>query len=328
MATLCLPMRSAYTMAHTHHKIKSEPDSSGDDQRISRQSSSPTIPITDVMTANENWRGKNDPAERRRIQNRLNQRAFRQRQRAGESPKQYKPRSASGASSGRKEESDDEAESPQSESSKDSVAASQSYIEGRPTSAPPSNTRPSGVTDAQTGQVWDELAQLINRNFLAAAVANAQHVGIDLTALRAGSAIRTPRPSSSNQNNNAPRPPVPASLTPVELQHQVSHDPIIDTIPHARLRFNILRGISTGRIDSVAFSRSIRASGALEELSGSWQRGGVVVWSSPEQVSSWELSEPFLRRWSFLLQGCEDLIAATNAWRGRRNERLFPLSFT
>lgn len=46
---------------------------------------------------NENWRGKNDPTERRRIQNRLNQRAFRQRQRSGDhQTKQYRPRSDCG----------------------------------------------------------------------------------------------------------------------------------------------------------------------------------------------------------------------------------------
>lgn len=276
------------------------------------------IPITTVVTANDNWRGKNDPAERRRIQNRLNQRAFRERQRAGESPKQYKPRSMSASSAQQEDSSDssddeDEADSPQSEATE---ATSGSYIEGRSASAPAGN-QPSGVTDSQTGRIWDELAQLINRNFLSAAITNAQHLGIDLAALQNGTAIRTPRPSDRQ---------VPATLSPVELQHQVSHDPIIDTIPHARLRFNILRGIAAGSVDAAAFSKCIRASGALEEVNGSWLRGGVVVWSFPEQAASWELSEPFVRRWAFLLQGCEDLIGATNSWRARRGERTFPVS--
>ena len=194
------------------------------------------------------------------------------------------------------------------------MSASGSYIEGRPASAPVNP--PSGVTDTQTGRIWDELAQLINRNFMSAAVTNVQHLGVDLSALQTATAIKTPRPSERQ---------VPATLTPVELQYQVAHDPIIDTIPHARLRFNILRGIAAGQVDAAAFSKCLRASGALEELGGSWQRGGVVVWSFPEQAASWELAEPFVRRWSFLLVGCEDLIAATNAWRARRGERTFPV---
>jgi hypothetical protein len=64
----------------------------------------------------------------------------------------------------------------------------------------------------------------------------------------------------------------------------------------------------------------------MESTNGAWQRTGLVVWSFPEQLASWELSEQFIRRYANLLQGCEDLLAATNAWRSRRGERLFPAS--
>jgi hypothetical protein len=139
-----------YFQTKGYASIKMERTSSEDDRS---SPSGPGIPIATVMTANENWRGKNDPAERRRIQNRLNQRAFRERQRAGESPKQYKPRSAGSStkSSSRcrdsqppeeeedeeeeddddEEESEDEADSPQSESSRPSPNA-----EGQSTRAP------------------------------------------------------------------------------------------------------------------------------------------------------------------------------------------------
>jgi len=275
-------------------------------------------------------RGKNDPTERRRIQNRLNQRAFRQRQRAGQSPKQYKPRSMSG-SSPRDESSDDDDEDDDDDdsSTKSSTSGSEgttpsalpeqsvAYCDTRAVSAPAAN-QPRGVTDATSGHVWDELAQLINRNLMQAAVSNTATLGIDATALRTGALVYTPRPSN--------RSTVPPSLVPVELQYRVAHDPIIDVVPCARLRHNVLYAIANGQINAAAFTRCIRGSGAMEQMSGSWQRSGLVVWSSPEQVSSWELSEPFLRRWAPLLQGCEDLIAATNAWRSRRGERLFPLT--
>ena len=58
-----------------------------------------TDPGFRITTTNENWRGKNDPAERRRIQNRINQRAFRERQRSGEATKEYSPRGKSVTSS-------------------------------------------------------------------------------------------------------------------------------------------------------------------------------------------------------------------------------------
>ena len=264
-----------------------------------------------TRVTNENWRGKNDPAERRRIQNRLNQRAFRQRQRAGESPKQYKPRSGSGGPPSRQE--DAPSPPPQDEEESETVVR-----DGPPplaTSTPRTDITANTITP---GRVWDELAQLINRNLVSAAVSNAQHLGIDSTSIRTGAPILTPGPSGSE---------VPTSLHVVQLQTQIPHDPIIDIIPHARLRYNVLRAIALGQLDVEAFVSSLRASGALECVAGTWMRVGVVVWHSPEVLGSWEVGEAFVRRFGFLLQGCEDLLAASNGWRGRRGEKLFPQSF-
>ncbi|KAK5120975.1 hypothetical protein LTR85_005759 [Meristemomyces frigidus] len=271
------------------------------------------IPITAVL--NENWQGKNDPHERRRIQNRLNQRAFRQRQRAGDSPKQYRPRSMSGPASQESELEDDFDGS--SQSTDDSLP----YRLNTPVRAvsAPAADQPSGDVDTRFGlvQVWDELARTINRNTMAAAATNAQHLGIDMNALRTGTPMLTTR-----RNDRS----APAALAPIELQYRVLHDPIIDTIPHARLRYNILRAIAAGQLSTIAPSMCYRGSGTLQQIDGSWQRGGLVVWSFPEQLASWELTELFVRQWGALLQGCEDLIAVTNAWRSRRGEKLFPQS--
>lgn len=216
------------------------------------------------------------------------------------------------------DDDDDETESESSDSGTPCAVPSRpvALAEARSISAPVAG-QPSGVTDAASGHVWDELAGIINRNLMAAAVANAQHLGLDMCALQQGNLGCTPRATNRS---------IPASLTPVELQYRVAHDPIIDIIPHARLRYNILKAIATGQVNASTLSACIRGSGAMEQTNGNWQRGGLVVWSSPDQVASWELSEPLIRRWALLLQGCEDLIAATNAWRSRRGERLFGLS--
>lgn len=270
------------------------------------QSRSPDSSIPLCSVTNENWRGKNDPTERRRIQNRINQRAFRQRQRAGESPKQYKPRSTSSGPGSQADEDEQETPSPEQEP----------ILHEGHTSAPRAS-QPSGVTDPSTGRVWDELAQLINRNLMAAAATNAQQLGLDKTALQHARPVTTPRVSSTH---------VPASLQPIPQQYQIPHDPIIDIVPHARFKYNILRAMATQQLDAVAFSAALRASGALENVQGAWLRGGLVVWSAPDQLASWELSESFVRRYGLLLQGCEDLLAATNAWRSRRGERPFASS--
>lgn len=173
----------------------------------------------------------------------------------------------------------------------------------------------SNIADRRTGRAFDELAQLINRGFMAAAITNAQHLGIDATALQQATPILTPRGRA-----------VPATLQPVQLQHQIPHDAMIDIIPHPRLRHNVLGAIASQQLNAAEFSSCLRASGALESMQGHWQRGGLVVWSLPELASSWELSETFVRRFPYLLQGCEDLLASTNSWRSRRGERLFPYS--
>ena len=296
--------------------------------------SDPGIRIT---TTNENWRGKNDPAERRRIQNRLNQRAFRERQRSGEPTKSASPQNRAQSdddddqkkvSEGDNDDDDDDDDEEEDSSSEDEDDDDDDddAEQSNPGSPPPGPAARSHFT----GQVpraactpatsvpssdnpWDELAQLINRNFMQAVSANAQRLGLNTTALRAGTATSTPRVRKAAN--------LPPTLKPVEVQHQLPHDPLIDTIPHSRLRFNILRAIATGNLDASRFSASLRRSGAVINVQGEARRSGLIVWNFPEQLASWELSEGFVMVFGFLLEGCEDFIAATNVWRTRRGER-------
>lgn len=308
-----------------------------------------TDPGVRITTTNENWRGKNDPAERRRIQNRLNQRAFRERQRSGE-PAVPNSRTQTGHDKDdedQKSDSDDddddnnddddeeESSSSSSSSSDDddddgndngNDAAQQSNA-GSPVPTPsrahfnglvPRAACTPATSVPSTDKPWDELALLINRNFMQAVSANAQRLGLDAAALRAGTAARTPRLRSTAN--------LPPTLKPVEVQHQLPHDPLIDTIPHSRLRFNILRAIATGNVDAARFSACLRRSGAVVSVQGEARRSGLIVWNFPEQLASWELSEGFVMTWSFLLDGCDDFLAATNVWRGRRGERSLVLA--
>ena len=303
-----------------------------------------TDPGIRITTTNENWRGKNDPAERRRIQNRLNQRAFRERQRTSETtksaspPKQVRPDEEEDddddgdddddkkkGGEGEEDEDDDDDEEEDSSSEEEDDVDDDEAEQSNPGSPPPGLARPhfngqvsrAACTPAtslpSTDNPWDELAQLINRNFMQAVSANAQRLGLNCTALRAATAAITPR-----LRNTANLPP---TLKPVEVQHQLPHDPLIDTIPHSRLRFNILRAIATGNLDAARFSASLRRSGAVIGVQGEARRSGLIVWNFPEQLASWELSEGFVMVYGFLLEGCEDFIAATNVWRSRRGER-------
>lgn len=55
------------------------------------------------------------------------------------------------------------------------------------------------------------------------------------------------------------------------------------------------------------------------------ERRGVIAWSPPWDVSGWEISEGFLKKWKMFFKGCEEVLEATNKWRALRGEK--PLVF-
>ncbi|CAK1354984.1 hypothetical protein CB0940_01232 [Cercospora beticola] len=249
---------------------------------------------------NENWRGKNDPAERRRIQNRINQRAFRQRQREGESSKSSRSQSPS--------------ESAASTSSRSENAVKNGGQDTSSTLAP----QLSVGSNTSTGRHYDDLARLINRNFYAAVYSNARSLGIKQSSIQRAEVGLTAKSDKA----------VPKTLAPIPAQYQIAHDHLIDALPHARLRYNILRATAMSQIDATMLFDELRCSGALECIGGSWQRCGLIVWGDADQVHSWEISAGFVQRWSSLLYGCEDLLAVTNSWRAQRGEPVFPQSMS
>jgi hypothetical protein len=50
------------------------------------------------------------------------------------------------------------------------------------------------------------------------------------------------------------------------------------------------------------------------------QHKGVMVWADPWDISGWEMTETFVKKWGFMLKGCEEFVEATNFWRRRRGE--------
>lgn len=253
-----------------------------------------------VTVTNENWKGKNDPNERRRIQNRINQRAFRQRQREGESPKQYRSRATSSVP-------------PAPRRAIAHIRAEEREIS---TSQAPARCQGDGRPDSSVDHRFDLLACLINRSFHAAASSNARYLGVDRSAIQHASRALTPAQYANSLAGS--------TLRPVTLQHQIPHDSIIDILPHAQLRHNIMNAIAKSRIDAKHLCDDLRCSGGVIYIQDSWQRCGLIVWSSPQDLQSWEISAGFMYRWGHLLQGCEDLLASTNVWRAQRGEALFP----
>jgi hypothetical protein len=49
-------------------------------------------------------------------------------------------------------------------------------------------------------------------------------------------------------------------------------------------------------------------------------RKGLIVWGEPYVKESWEATPGFLKKWGWLLKGCEELIEISNRWRTVRGE--------
>ncbi|KFZ12980.1 hypothetical protein V501_03934 [Pseudogymnoascus sp. VKM F-4519 (FW-2642)] len=101
----------------------------------------------------------------------------------------------------------------------------------------------------------------------------------------------------------------PPSLAPTKLQQIVAHNPFVDVLPFASVRDCILNAIHL--ID-------------VEQLCQDLLFGGLRVWGgSPWDPTGWEIGEQFVDKWWFLLD--QDIIQTTNFWRFQRSENALKL---
>ncbi|KAL7802095.1 hypothetical protein V8C44DRAFT_345944 [Trichoderma aethiopicum] len=49
-------------------------------------------------------------------------------------------------------------------------------------------------------------------------------------------------------------------------------------------------------------------------------RRGLILWGEPFHKDSWEVTPGFLRKWSWAVEGCGELIESSNRWRTARGE--------
>ncbi|KFY16127.1 hypothetical protein V492_01544 [Pseudogymnoascus sp. VKM F-4246] len=135
---------------------------------------------------------------------------------------------------------------------------------------------------------------------------------------------------------------IPASLLPTQLQTTVEHWTWIDTIPFPRMRDNLITSevdydpVELARDligDLVDFPSFYRLKGLADtddaestsELSkheneSTASRNGLVIWGEPQYPENWEVSPGFLQKWWWTLEGCQDVLDSSNRWRLLRDE--------
>ncbi|KAL5334494.1 hypothetical protein BJX70DRAFT_378211 [Aspergillus crustosus] len=107
---------------------------------------------------------------------------------------------------------------------------------------------------------------------------------------------------------------LPVSLRPTTLQRNTLHHPWVDFFPFPRIRDNL---ILAGDFDDQPLCLDIMGFWEVKDESC-----GMLVWGDPTDPRNWEVSENFLRRWPWVVAGCPDLLQSTNRWRSSRGEKM------
>ncbi|KAE8376784.1 hypothetical protein BDV26DRAFT_293809 [Aspergillus bertholletiae] len=110
---------------------------------------------------------------------------------------------------------------------------------------------------------------------------------------------------------------IPAGLRPTVVQRRIPHHPWLDFFPFPNLRDNL-----------IAVQDEIDDEELCHDLMAFWDTRNagamLLVWGPSWEPGNWEMTPAFVKKWGFLLGGCEELLQSTNSWRKKRGER--PLS--
>ncbi|KAJ0419470.1 hypothetical protein BJY00DRAFT_286135 [Aspergillus carlsbadensis] len=273
----------------------------------------------DPVEADDDWAGLGDAKERRKRQNRLNQRAFRQRKRAMQKKRTVQ------------------------EQIEELIATGEVTLLPRTSSTepPPSVTGEGNPLVAQWERracfLGDEIDKLLER-FSQRAVESYVHGSPSADHLLTLCKVNVFRAFMSNMYTLGMSPgpewmedeaispfctslpgyhtedQLPVSLRPTQIQLSTSHHPWLDFFPFARLRDNL---IMAGDFDDHPLCLDIMGFWDVRDESC-----GLLVWGDPTIPQNWEVSEQFLRRWPWVVAGCPELLEYTNRWRSSRGEKM------
>lgn len=150
---------------------------------------------------------------------------------------------------------------------------------------------------------------------------------------------------------------IPDSLYPTQLQMNCAHTDLFNAFPFPKFRDNLIRkGVhfvpeemfrdlfgdifpeyitsksgndecthSLYEISSITPSFVANGRIGTEEFEDQDDytagRRCLISWGDPWIIQNWEVTPGFVKRWGWALEGCNDLIQASNRWRALRNEK-------
>ena len=291
--------------------------------------------LAEAVDHQDDWTGVTSATERRRRQNRLNSRAFRRRKAQEQGISQSRLSTAAAPSS-----ISCRAEGLVSCWSEDQqcivslpVSNTTSHLKNTRRPIVPYTTSPTTLHKVLFPLSSDHLITLLQYNVLRACLVNQDFISrLQLQDEERSSTALTVLPK---YEASIVAELLPQSLRPTELQTTIPHAAWIDILPHPVVRDNLIR-ITTSlpssdsntesETDGVGFDEDelwLDTVGGLFEgfATSDAAHCGGVVWSPPWDISGWELSKGFWRKYSQIFRGCEaEVLCATNKWRRSRGE--------
>ncbi|KAH8812498.1 hypothetical protein F5884DRAFT_785562 [Xylogone sp. PMI_703] len=283
-----------------------------------------------LYDADDDWSGVTNPIARRRVQNRLNQRLYRERRK----------KSAVVPSSSNVVELESEMKKTDDDVPSDMLVVRSTSNTGKTPPQPKITVRPWYTSQSEIAAKFrklglspylrsnpsaDHLLSLIQVNVLRGIEDVVYIIGLTPDVLMSDN---TESPFTELGRGQHPERRMiespPGCLLPTTLQKIIPHHVWIDVLPFPRLRDNILlleSGISphSPKYDDDALCRWMIG------VHPDQKEGGLILWGEPWDPASWEITEDFARHWSWMLSGCWDLFKSTNRWRRKRGEK--PISF-
>ncbi|RFN52713.1 hypothetical protein FIE12Z_2981 [Fusarium flagelliforme] len=140
---------------------------------------------------------------------------------------------------------------------------------------------------------------------------------------------------------------MPPDLQPTPLQSEIVHANWIDLIPIPRMRDNLImrqdhfnhrlfiNDVIGNLLEDVMINKYGEGTGPRSRLKLKGKssdfasdRSSMIVWGEPHRMESWEVTAEFLQRWGWAVEGCHELMRATNQWRAVRGEAPLMLETT
>ncbi|KAL3477098.1 hypothetical protein BJX99DRAFT_226698 [Aspergillus californicus] len=260
----------------------------------------------------DEWKGVSDAKTRRKLQNRLNQRAHRRRAK-DDKPTCKRPNSGP--------QSLEDAVTKQKESS---PPIEFTMLDRLNILGPASERSRAFIRHLETlleaefsagSPRTDLLLGLTRVNILRALTANIDVLGYTAAAMHDDAES----PFAIAGPGRGPVRPVtvlPSALQPTPTQLSIAHHPWLDLLPIPKMRDHLI--VAGDSIDDAQLCHDM--CGNQTPRSGIKGETGIIVWKDPWDPAGWEVTETFLRTWGWAVRDCWELFRSTNRWRAVRGE--------